>query len=423
MTLATAVPNPAAPGAPSCRFCAHPLTHTFCDLGMSPLSNSYVAPAQARAMEPFYPLHAWVCERCWLVQLESFESPQQIFGDYAYFSSYSDSWLAHARRYAEQMRERLRLDGTSQVVEIAANDGYLLQYFREAGVPVLGIEPAANVARAAQARGIDTRVAFFGAALGQALAGEGLAADLLIGNNVFAHVPDINDFAAGFAPALKPEGVLTLEFPHLLNLIAEHQFDTIYHEHFSYLSLATAMRVLERHGLRVFDIEQLPTHGGSLRVHACRVAASRWSERPAVAGVLGLERAAGLDRLSTYLGFAEAVKHTKREILAFLIEQKDAGRRICGYGAPAKGNTLLNYCGIGTDFIDFTVDRNPAKQGTLLPGSRIPVLAPEAIDAARPDLLLILPWNLRDEVIGQMKHIRGWGGRFIVPIPSIRVVD
>jgi hypothetical protein len=405
-----------------CRSCGHPLTHTFCDLGMSPLSNSYVPLDRARRMEPFYPLHAWVCERCWLVQLESFESPQHIFGDYAYFSSFSDSWLAHARRYALAMRERLGLGAGSQVTEIASNDGYLLQYFVEAGIPVLGIEPAANVARAAQARGVPSRVEFFGAALGAALRDEGLAADLLVGNNVFAHVPDINDFAAGFAPALKAEGVLTLEFPHLLNLVEQHQFDTIYHEHFSYLSLVAARRILERHGLRVFDVEELPTHGGSLRVFACRQDARRWAPMPSVEALAARERAAGLESLPTFLAFAEAVKETKRGILQFLIEARRAGRRICGYGAPAKGNTLLNYCGIGTDFIDFTVDRNPVKQGTLLPGSRIPVLAPEALLEARPDLVLILPWNLRDEVIAQLPQVHAWGGRFVVPIPRPTVL-
>ena len=405
-----------------CRFCSNPLTHTFCDLGMSPLSNSYVPLDRARQMEPFYPLHAWVCERCWLVQLESFESPQHIFGDYAYFSSFSDSWLAHARQYASKMRDRLGLGAQSQVTEIASNDGYLLQYFVEAGIPVLGIEPAANVAKAAEARGVRSRVEFFGAAPGAALRDEGLAADLLVGNNVFAHVPDINDFAAGFVPALKPDGVLTLEFPHLLNLIEQHQFDTIYHEHFSYLSLVTTQRILERHGLRVFDVEELSTHGGSLRVFACRHNAQRWTLQPSVEALAAREREAGLESLPTYLAFAESVKETKRGILSFLIEARRAGRRICGYGAPAKGNTLLNYCGVGTDFIEFTVDRNPVKQGTLLPGSRIPVLAPEALIEARPDLVLILPWNLRDEVIAQLPQVHAWGGRFVVPIPRPTVL-
>lgn len=406
-----------------CRFCSNPLTHTFCDLGMSPLSNSYVPLDRARQMEPFYPLHAWVCEQCWLVQLELFESPQHIFGDYAYFSSFSDSWLAHARQYASKMRDRLELGAQSQVTEIASNDGYLLQYFVEAGIPVLGIEPAANVAKAAEVRGVRSRVEFFGAALGASLRDEGLAADLLVGNNVFAHVPDINDFAAGFVPALKPDGVLTLEFPHLLNLIEQHQFDTIYHEHFSYLSLVTTQRILERHGLRVFDVEELPTHGGSLRVFACRRDAQRWTLRPSVEALAAREREAGLESLPTYLAFAESVKETKRGILSFLIEARRAGKRICGYGAPAKGNTLLNYCGVGTDFIEFTVDRNPVKQDTLLPGSRIPVLAPEALIEARPDLVLILPWNLRDEVIAQLPQVHAWGGQFVVPIPSIHVVD
>lgn len=405
-----------------CRFCSNPLTHTFCDLGMSPLSNSYVPLDRARQMEPFYPLHAWVCEQCWLVQLESFESPQHIFGDYAYFSSFSDSWLAHARQYASKMRDRLGLGAQSQVTEIASNDGYLLQYFVEAGIPVLGIEPAANVAKAAEARGVRSRVEFFGAALGAALRDEGLAADLLVGNNVFAHVPDINDFAAGFAPALKAEGVLTLEFPHLLNLVEQHQFDTIYHEHFSYLSLVTARRILERHGLRVFDVEELPTHGGSLRLFACRQDARRWTLQPSVEALAARERGAGLESLPTYLAFAESVKETKRGILSFLIEARRAGKRICGYGAPAKGNTLLNYCGVGTDFIEFTVDRNPVKQDTLLPGSRIPVLAPEALIEARPDLVLILPWNLRDEVIAQLPQVHAWGGRFVVPIPRPTVL-
>jgi SAM-dependent methyltransferase len=405
-----------------CRFCSNPLTHTFCDLGMSPLSNSYVPLDRARQMEPFYPLHAWVCEQCWLVQLESFESPQHIFGDYAYFSSFSDSWLAHARQYASRMRDRLELNAGSQVTEIASNDGYLLQYFVEAGIPVLGIEPAANVAKAAEARGVRSRVEFFGAALGSTLQAEGLAADLLIGNNVFAHVPDINDFAAGFAPALKPEGVLTLEFPHLLNLVKQHQFDTIYHEHFSYLSLVTAQRILERHGLRVFDVEELPTHGGSLRVLACRHDARRWTLQPSVEALAAREHEAGLESLPTYLAFAESVKETKRGILSFLIEARRAGKRICGYGAPAKGNTLLNYCGVGTDFIEFTVDRNPMKQGTLLPGSRIPVLAPDALLESKPDLVLILPWNLRDEVIAQLPQVHAWGGRFVVPIPRPTVI-
>jgi hypothetical protein len=316
------------------------------------------------------------------------------------------------------MADRFGLASGSHVVEVAANDGSLLQFVRERGIPCLGVEPTASTAAAARAKGLEIVEEFFGVPLARRLAAAGRRADLAAANNVLAHVPDINDFVAGFAALLTDDGAATFEFPHLLRLLEETQFDTIYHEHFSYLSLGTAQRVLERHGLRVFDVDELPTHGGSLRLYACRRESSRWACTPAVEAVLGREAAAGLDHLETYTAFDEAVKSTKREILSFLIEAKRAGKRICGYGAPAKGNTLLNYCGIGTDFIDFTVDRNPAKQGTLLPGSRIPVRAPEAIAEARPDLVLILPWNLRDEIAAQMAHIREWGGRFVVPIPS-----
>jgi SAM-dependent methyltransferase len=404
--------------ARTCRFCAHPLSVSFCDLGMSPLSNSYVPVDRADRMEPFYPLHAYVCERCLLVQLEEFESPQSIFSDYAYFSSYSDTWLAHAERYASDMIRRLELSPASLVMEVASNDGYLLQYFKARGIPVHGVEPAANVAKVAIDKGIPTTVDFFGRMLAGRLAAQGRKADLIAGNNVFAHVPDLNDFASGFARVLKPDGVLTLEFPHLLNLVREHQFDTIYHEHFSYFSFATAQRVLEHHGVRVFDVEELSTHGGSLRVFASLASSAKWEVRTSVGTLLRRESQAGLGNLATYRAFGEAVKKTKRDILAFLIAAKNDGKRICAYGAPAKGNTLLNYCGIGPDFIDFTVDRNPAKQQTLLPGSRIPVLAPEALLSAKPDLILVLPWNLRDEIIRQLSGIREWGGQFVVPIPS-----
>jgi SAM-dependent methyltransferase len=405
----------------SCRFCSAPLTVSFCDLGMSPLSNSYVKAADAHRMEPFYPLHAFVCGECFLVQLEEFESPEKIFGDYAYFSSYSESWLDHAKRYAEHMTGLLHLGRDSLVVEIASNDGYLLQYFKAAGIPVLGIEPARNVAKAAVARGIPTVTEFFGTALAERLAREGKQADIVLGNNVFAHVPALNDFAAGFAKVLKPDGVLTLEFPHLLNLMRENQFDTIYHEHFSYFSFATARRVLEHHGLRVFDVEQLPTHGGSLRVYACHAAGGR-KEAARVAGLEGEEWSAGLGKIETYHAFAEQVKATKRRILDFLIKAKNEGKTVVGYGAPAKGNTLLNYCGIRSDFLEFTVDRSPHKQGTLLPGTRIPVCAPERIFETKPDYVLILPWNLNDEIREQMAGIRDWGGRFVVPIPDVAVL-
>ena len=361
---------------------------------MSPLSNSYIAFDRAREMAPLVPLHAWVCDQCWLVQLEAFETPEKIFGDDAYFGSCSDGWLQHARTYSDAARARFGLGGDSRVIEVASNDGYLLQYFRDAGVPVLGIEPAANVAKVATDRGSPTRVAFFGEALGRQLAEGGLAADLVAGNNVFAHVPDISDVSAGFGHALKPEGVLTLELLHLLELICGVQFDTIYQEHFSYLSLLSARRVLERAGLRVFDVE-----------------------RSAVAALIEQELQADLERIETYFAFSETAKATKRHLLEFLIEAKRAGKRICGYGAPAKGNTLLKYCGVREDFIDFTVDRNLAKQNTLLPGTRIPVCAPEAIAEAKPDLVLILPWNLKDETVEQMEHIREWGGRFVIPVP------
>ena len=406
--------------ARACRFCAAPLAESFCDLGMSPLSNAYVRPEDAGRMEPFYPLHAYVCGKCFLVQLEEFEPPERIFGDYAYFSSYSDSWLRHAEDYARRMTARLGLGAASLVVEVASNDGYLLQYFKAAGVPVLGVEPARNVAQAAIERGIPTVTEFFGEALGERLARERGKADLVLGNNVFAHVPALNDFTAGFARLLKPAGVLTLEFPHLLNLMRENQFDTIYHEHFSYFSFATARRVLARHGLEVFDVEKLATHGGSLRVYAAPAAAAR-PAAPGVAALEAEERAAGLDRLDAYRAFAERVKATKRRILAFLVEARDAGKTVAGYGAPAKGNTLLNYCGIRTDFLEFTVDRNPHKQGTLLPGTRIPVYAPERLLEAKPDYVVILPWNLKDEIAGQMAGVRAWGGRFVTFIPDVRV--
>ena len=406
---------------PTCRFCSEPLSLTFCDLGMSPLSNAFVKPAQARRGETFYPLHAYVCGSCFLVQLEEFESPERIFGDYVYFSSYSDSWLDHCRRYADAMRERLKLGAHSLVVEVASNDGYLLQFFKQAGIPVLGIEPARNVAQEAERKGIPTLREFFGRALAERLAGEGRRADLIVANNVMAHVPDLNDFVAGLREALKPGGVLTVEFPHLLRLIEEHQFDTIYHEHFSYFSFGTACRVFERHGLAVHDVERLATHGGSLRVHASPAEAGRPAS-PGVAALLAEERTARLDNTQTYGSFAEQVKSTKRALLEFLIGVKRSGKRVAGYGAPAKGNTLLNYCGIRTDLLEYTVDRSPHKQGLLLPGTRIPVYAPEKIAETRPDYVLILPWNLKDEICQQMAGIRAWGGRFVLPIPEPAVL-
>lgn len=406
-----------------CRFCATPLKHTFVDLGMSPLSNSYISPEQANWMEPFYPLHAFVCDACFLVQLEEFETPQQIFGDYAYFSSYSDQWLNHARTYAQAMVARLRLNQHSRVVEVASNDGYLLQYFREQGVTVLGVEPAANVAAVAVEKGISTVVKFFGTDTATELANNNLRADLLIGNNVLAHVPDLNDFVAGLKILLKPDGVVTMEFPHLLRLMSENQFDTIYHEHFSYFSFLTVEKVFARHGLTLFDADELPTHGGSLRIYAAHAGNKAKPVAASVAALKQREREAGLEQLETYAGFAEQVKETKRRLLEFLIAAKRAGKTMVGYGAPAKGNTLLNYCGIRGDFIDYTVDRSPHKQGKFLPGTHIPIHHPDKIRETRPDYLLILPWNIKDEVMEQMADIRQWGGKFIVPIPGVEVLE
>jgi 2-polyprenyl-3-methyl-5-hydroxy-6-metoxy-1,4-benzoquinol methylase len=405
-----------------CRFCNKELYVSFCDLGMSPLSNSYVAADALQKMEIFYPLHAMVCDDCFLVQLPEFESRQQIFGDYAYFSSYSDSWLAHASTYTDMSLARFGLHAAHQVIEIASNDGYLLQYFQQKGIPVLGIEPAANVAEAARQKGIPTRIQFFGVDTARQLASEGLQADLLLGNNVLAHVPDINDFVAGLRLALKPTGVITMEFPHLLQLMQGNQFDTIYHEHFSYLSLLSVERIFRHHGLRLFDVEQLPTHGGSLRIYGCHSEAISFVTSDAVENLKSAERMAGLEKMATYAQFPEQVKETKRKLLSFLIEAKRAGKSIAAYGAPAKGNTLLNYCGVRQDFIDYTVDRSPHKQGRSLPGSRIPIYHPDRIRTTRPDYVLILPWNIKDEVIDQIGYIREWGGKFAVPIPELTVI-
>jgi SAM-dependent methyltransferase len=407
--------------ARSCRFCGSPLGYTFVDLGMSPLANSYVPVARRDRMEAFYPLHAFVCAHCLLVQLDTFESPEHIFTQYAYFSSYSESWLRHAQSYVEAITRRLGLDGGSQVVEVASNDGYLLQYFIQKGVPALGIEPAANVAAVAIERGVPTRIQFFGRQAAQALVADGTRADLLVANNVLAHVPDLNDFVGGLAVLLAPTGVATLEFPHLMRLMAENQFDTIYHEHLSYFSFLAVERIFAHHGLRIFDVDELPTHGGSLRIYARHEREGAEPVTARVAELRGREESAGFGRLDHYLSFGGQVAETKRALLAFMIEAKRAGKSIAAYGAPAKGNTLLNYCGIRTDFVEYTVDRSSHKQGRLLPGTRIPIYAPDRIAETRPDYLLILPWNLREEILGQMAHIRDWGGQFVVPIPTVTV--
>lgn len=405
-----------------CRFCGTELTQKFVDLGMSPLSNAYVSSDRLACGEKFYPLYVYVCDQCHLVQLEEFESPEAIFSEYAYFSSYSESWLAHAKLYTEQMQSRFALNSASQVIEIASNDGYLLQYFAEKNIPVLGIEPAKNVAQEAIAKGINTCIAFFGTELAQELVGEGKKADLLIGNNVLAHVPDINDFVSGLNLLLKEHGVITMEFPHLLRLMEGHQFDTIYHEHFSYLSFHTVKQIFDTHSLTVFDVEELSTHGGSLRVFACKKDSRHHAVSHRVAVVLQEETEAGLCDLNCYRDFANDVESLKRDFLSLMIQLKRQGKKIIGYGAPAKGNTLLNYCGVRTDFIDYTVDRNPTKQGAFLPGTHIPVFAPEKIRETKPDYVLILPWNLRDEIIGQISYIREWDGKFIVAIPSVEVI-
>jgi hypothetical protein len=409
-----------ATGGP-CRFCGAELRHIFVDLGMSPLCESYVEAGRVNAMEAFYPLRVYVCERCFLVQLQEYVTPEDIFTEYAYFSSYSDSWLQHCRDYVDMISERLGLSSHSLAVELASNDGYLLQWFVEKGIPVLGIEPALNVAEVAVDKGVPTLTEFFGAELASKLAGEGTLADLIIGNNVLAQVPDLNSFVAGITTLLAPEGVVTIEFPHLQQLVEGNQFDTIYHEHFSYFSLVSVERIFGAHGLRIFDVDELWTHGGSLRIYACHTANERLEESAALAALRERELEAGYADIGRYSVFEERARETKRKLLEYLIEAKRAGKTVVGYGAPGKGNTLLNYCGIRTDFVDFTVDRNPYKQGRFLPGTHIPIHAPEKIAEVEPDVILILPWNFKDEIIEQLAYARAWGAEFVVPIPEVTV--
>jgi SAM-dependent methyltransferase len=404
---------------PTCQGCGEPLTRTFVNLGLTPLANSYV-PADRTDPDPTYPLHARVCGRCLLVQVDAVVKAADIFGEYAYFSSYSDSWLAHCRAYASMAIERFSLSSASKVVEIASNDGYLLTNFVTAGIPCLGVEPAANVAEVARGKGVPTEVAFFGAETARRLVAAGHRADLVVAKNVLAHVPDVNDFVAGIRILLRPDGVFTVEFPHLLNLIQGVQFDTIYHEHFTYLSLVAVERVFRRHGLRVFDVEEISTHGGSLHVFVCHDASGR-KESSGVAAVRDKEMRASLDRLEGYEGFPSRVEEVRRSLIAFLKSAAAEGRKVAAYGAAAKGNTLLNYCGIGRDWISFVADRSPVKQGRLLPGSRIPIRASEAIFAEKPDYVLILPWNLREEISQQFAAIHDWGGQFVTAIPGIRL--
>ena len=406
-----------------CRFCGGALRQSFVDLGMSPLCESFVSADQLNEMEAFYPLHVFVCDRCYLVQLQEYVSGEAIFTEYAYFSSYSTTFLEHCRRYCEQMVERFGLGAHSQVVEVASNDGYALQYFVQRGIPALGIEPAANVARAALEKGVPTRVQFFTRAAARQLVAEGLRADLLYGKNVLAQVHDINDFVGGFKILLAPTGVATIEFPHLERLVADNLFDTIYHEHFSYFSLHSARTIFAAHGLTVFDVEEVATHGGSLRLYLRHDEHEAWPVSQRITAQLQRERELGMLGPEYYRSFAQRVKETKWKLLELLMGVRREGKVAVGYGAPGKGNTLLNYCGIRTDLLDYTVDRNPYKHGKYLPGTHIPIYAPDQIERTRPDYVLILPWNLKDEIMAQLAFIREWGGRFIVPIPEPRVYE
>jgi SAM-dependent methyltransferase len=422
MTTTTSLPDiEQHRAAKGCRFCGAGLQRTFVDLGLSPLCETYPAANDLQRGETYYPLHVYVCEKCWLVQLEEYESPEKIFGDYAYFSSYSDSWLKHAENYCRKMMERFSLSQRSFVIEVASNDGYLLQYFVQQNVPVLGIEPAANVAKVAIEKQVPTLVRFFGVDVANELAAQGRCADLVLGNNVLAQVPDLNDFVEGLKIALKPDGVLTLEFPHLLRLIEHNEFDTIYHEHFSYFSMLTTVRILEAHGLKVFDVEELESHGGSLRVYACRAESQAHPVETRVADVIAEERNAGLNSIEGYEKFALQVRQTKFALVDFLLTAALQGKTVAGYGAPGKSATLLHYCGIGKDLIEYTVDRSPYKQGRFLPGTHIPIYHPDRIRETKPDYVVILPWNLKDEIMKQLQFIREWGGKFVVPIPKVAV--
>ena len=407
-----------------CRFCDTPLRHLFLSLGASPLSNSYLSVDDLHKMEPCYPLDVYICENCLLVQLDEFEKAEDIFhAGYAYFSSYSDSWLKHCERYVEMMVQRFGLNEKTFVVEIASNDGYLLQYFKGRKIPILGIEPAANTAHVAQEKGIPTEVTFFDRVYAEKMRQKGQQADLIIGNNVLAHNPNLNDFVRGLKTALKADGLITMEFPYLARLMEETQFDTIYHEHFSYFSFLAVERIFRQHGLTIFDVEELPTHGGSLRIYGAHVEDQSKSTSPRVGELKAREISEGYGNIDHYLTFGQKVQSVKRNLLQLLIGLKSEGKKIVGYGAPAKGNTLLNYCGIRTDFLDYTVDRSPHKQNCYLPGSRIPIKHPDQIRADRPDYVLILPWNIKEEIISQMEHIKEWGGRFIVPIPDAHIIE
>ncbi len=414
-------PISGAPRPGACRFCGTAFRHQVLDLGMSPLCESFLPADQINRMEPFYPLTLWVCETCYLVQLEEYVGGEEIFTDYAYFSSFSDSWLDHCRRYVDQMVTQLGLNANSEVIELASNDGYLLQFFVERGIPVLGVEPAANVAKVAEKKGVPTIVRFFGRETARELAAQGYEPDLILGNNVLAQVPDLNDFVGGIKILLAPGGVVTIEFPHLLRTIEGNQFDQVYHEHFSYFSLYSVERIFAAHGLPIFDVEELSTHGGSIRIFAHHAEDESRSPTDRLLALRSREEDAGIDTLAYYAQFESKVRKTKRKLLSFLIAAKDAGKSVVGYGAPGKGNTLLNYCGVRTDFVDFTVDRSPHKHGKFLPGTHIPIFPPEQLWQAKPDYVLILPWNLKSEIMSQLGGIREWGGQFVVPIPEVTI--
>lgn len=404
-----------------CRFCNHPLSHVFADLGNTPPSNSYLSAQALQDAETYYPLKIWTCDQCFLTQIDEFKSHADIFSaDYAYFSSFSSSWLAHAKAYVDKMVARFKLGTNSMVVEVASNDGYLLQYVKEKGIPCLGVEPTASTAAAARAKGIDSREVFFGKDSATKLKHEGFAADQMAANNVLAHVPDIRDFVGGFKALLKPQGVATFEFPHLLQLVLHNQFDTIYHEHFSYLSLVTVQQIFAAEGLRVFDIEELPTHGGSLRVYACHADATHQTE-DSVSTLLAKEKQHGMDNIAFYQGFQKKVDAVRLQFLSFLTNAHNEGKSVAAYGAAAKGNTLLNYCGVKQGMIDFVCDLSPHKQNMFLPGSHIPVVPPTHLDEARPDYIIILPWNIRAEVTKQLDHCRAWGAKFVVAVPKLEI--
>ncbi len=407
----------------NCRFDKLPLTRQFVDLGSSPPSNSFLTRDQLNEGEVYYPLKLYVSERTFLVQIDEYKQAEDIFsGDYVYYSSYSRSWLAHSKAYVQMMTKRFGYDGRSQVIEVASNDGYLLQYFLEMGVSVLGIEPTAGTAAVAREKGIETWTEFFGVSLAERIAAEGRQADLLLGNNVLAHVPDINDFVAGMKVALKPQGVITMEFPHLMQLVEQNQFDTIYHEHFSYLSLIAVKAIFEAHGLAIFDVEEIPTHGGSLRIFAKHKEDESYPLSPAVAALLQKEKDKGMDTISYYEGFQQKVEKVKDQFLRFLLKAKEDGKKVVGYGAAAKGNTLLNYCGIRSDLISFVADANPHKQNKYLPGCHIPVVDESALRAAKPDYVVIFPWNIKEEVIKQLEYVREWNAKFVTAIPQITLL-